>query len=58
MAQLYTIGWAASDPRHGTSVNQAPYHEALCIISEYVETELPALQDQSKGKKEKHAYER
>ena len=34
------------------------YHEALCIISEYVETELSALQDQSKGKKEKHAYER
>ena len=25
MAQLYTIGWAASEPRHGTSVNQNPY---------------------------------
>lgn len=25
MAQLYTIGWAASELRHGTSVNQNPY---------------------------------
>ena len=25
MAQLYTIGWAASEPKHGTSVNQNPY---------------------------------
>ena len=25
MAQLYTIGWAASKPRHGTSMNQNPY---------------------------------
>ena len=25
MAQLYTIGWAASEPRHGTSANQNPY---------------------------------
>ena len=41
-----------------TGGNCHSYHEALCIISEYVETELPALQDQSKGKKEKHAYER
>lgn len=41
-----------------TGGNCHSYHEALCIISEYVETELSALQDQSKGKKEKHAYER
>ena len=34
------------------------YYKALGIISEYVETDLPALQNQSKGKKEKHAYER
>lgn len=25
MAQLYTIGWAASEPRHGMSANQNPY---------------------------------
>lgn len=25
MAQLYTIGWAASEPKHGTSANQNPY---------------------------------
>ena len=25
MAQLYTIGWAVSAPRHGMSVNQNPY---------------------------------
>ena len=41
-----------------TGGNCHSYHEALCIISEYVETALPALQNQSKGKKEKHAYER
>ena len=41
-----------------TGGNCHTYHEALCIISEYVETDLPALQNQSKGKKEKHAYER
>lgn len=41
-----------------TGGNCHSYHEALRIISEYVETELPALQDQSKRKKEKHAYER
>ena len=41
-----------------TGGNCHSYHETLCIISEYVETELSALQDQSKGKKEKHAYER
>ena len=79
-----------------TGGNCHTYHEALCIISEYIapnrspaervrlgeeargsvrsfrrqaeteqsglcadeETDLPALQNQSKGKKEKHAYER
>lgn len=41
-----------------TGGNCHSYHEALSIISEYVETDLPALQNQSKGKKEKHAYER
>lgn len=41
-----------------TGGNCHTYHEALCIINEYVETELSALQNQSKGKKEKHAYER
>jgi len=25
MAQLYTIGWVSSEPRHGTSANQNPY---------------------------------
>ena len=25
MAQLYTFGWAASEPKHGTNANQNPY---------------------------------
>lgn len=34
MAQLYTIGWAASEPRHGTSVNQNPY--AMFSLGEHI----------------------
>jgi len=41
-----------------TGGNCRSYHEALCIISEYVETGLPDIQNLSKTKKEKHAYER
>lgn len=41
-----------------TGGNCHSYHEALSIISEYVETELPVPRNPSKEKKEKHAYER
>ena len=41
-----------------TGGNCHSYHEALSIISEYVETEVPIPQKPSKEKKEKNAYER
>ena len=41
-----------------TGGNCHSYHEALRIISEYVETEMSIPQNPSKEKKEKHAYER
>ena len=41
-----------------TGGNCHSYHEALSIISEYVETEVPLPQKPSKEKKEKNAYER
>lgn len=34
MAQLYTIGWVSTEPRHGTSANQNPY--ILFSLGEHV----------------------